>query len=589
MKRVAVITLMLVAACMTIGCPNQPGIYTVTYDDNGSDGGAVPTDSNTYEAGDTVTVLGNTGELVKTGYVFGDWNTAADGSGTGYSADDTFSMGTADMILYAQWTQTDSEAPNEVTGLSALAGNGSAELSWTASDSSDVAGYKVYTRETGGSYDTAVDAGNVTTYQVTELTNGVFYTFKVTAYDAALNESTGVESASVLPLAAEAWDLKFHGGSSNDYATDVAVDPSTGFVYVVGYGTDLVGATGYDWWIKKFDPAGGEVTTGWNKQIHGGAGADCANAVAVSPDGSVYVAGHGYDVVDPGTDLDNDWWIKKFSSDGTELAEQTFDSNVNDSDDSVKDLVVSIEGGGSEYIYVAGYKESATSSQQQWHMIKYDSDLNLQWQLADSLDTEASAIDGLAVSANLVFAAGYQGGGVYYALRAYWQNNGSHNTTWDKIYNSQVFHSIAVDTNGFVYAAGNDITGGWDWSIHKFNSAAVEQGGNWPMSFTNTGTDILYSMALDGDNDLYVVGLGNNLAGNGDQDWWIKKVHPDGTEDTDNWDKKIDSGNGDDCAYGVTVAPDDAGVYVVGYGSYLLPGGGHDWWIKKFTSEGVEK
>ena len=81
-----------------------PSTYTVTYDGNGKTSGSVPTDANSpYANGATVTVLGNTGSLAKTGYTFTGWNTAADGSGTDYAAGETFSMGTANVTLYAQW------------------------------------------------------------------------------------------------------------------------------------------------------------------------------------------------------------------------------------------------------------------------------------------------------------------------------------------------------------------------------------------------------------------------------------------------------------------------------------------------------
>ena len=81
--------------------------YTVTYDGNGYDGGAVPMDgSNPYNYNTTVTVLGP-GTLTKTGYTFAGWNTAANGSGTAYSAGNTFAI-TADTTLYAQWTPASS-------------------------------------------------------------------------------------------------------------------------------------------------------------------------------------------------------------------------------------------------------------------------------------------------------------------------------------------------------------------------------------------------------------------------------------------------------------------------------------------------
>jgi len=50
-----------------------------------------------------VTVLGNTGTLVKTGYTFAGWNTLADGTGTSYSQNATFSI-VANTSLYARWT-----------------------------------------------------------------------------------------------------------------------------------------------------------------------------------------------------------------------------------------------------------------------------------------------------------------------------------------------------------------------------------------------------------------------------------------------------------------------------------------------------
>jgi uncharacterized repeat protein (TIGR02543 family) len=78
--------------------------YSVAYNGNTSTGGSVPTDGNTYANGASVSVLGNSGTLVKTGYTFNGWNTAADGSGTAQSAASTFTMGGAAVTLYAQWT-----------------------------------------------------------------------------------------------------------------------------------------------------------------------------------------------------------------------------------------------------------------------------------------------------------------------------------------------------------------------------------------------------------------------------------------------------------------------------------------------------
>jgi len=78
--------------------------YRLSYNSNGATGGSVPDDGNAYEQGAIVTVLGNTGNLIRAGYTFAGWNTQADGNGTSYAQGATFTMGTANVILYAKWT-----------------------------------------------------------------------------------------------------------------------------------------------------------------------------------------------------------------------------------------------------------------------------------------------------------------------------------------------------------------------------------------------------------------------------------------------------------------------------------------------------
>ena len=58
--------------------------WALVYVGNGNTGGDVPLDSNNYEQGWSVTVLGNSGNLARDGYSFSGWNTKADGSGSGY-------------------------------------------------------------------------------------------------------------------------------------------------------------------------------------------------------------------------------------------------------------------------------------------------------------------------------------------------------------------------------------------------------------------------------------------------------------------------------------------------------------------------
>ncbi|NVN91051.1 MAG: IPT/TIG domain-containing protein [Desulfuromonadales bacterium] len=78
---------------------------SVTYNGNGNSSGSVPGDSTAYATGATVTVLGNSGALAKSGYVFNDWSMAGDGSGLRYHPGATFTY-TGVTTLYAQWATT---------------------------------------------------------------------------------------------------------------------------------------------------------------------------------------------------------------------------------------------------------------------------------------------------------------------------------------------------------------------------------------------------------------------------------------------------------------------------------------------------
>lgn len=66
---------------------------------------------------------------------------------------------------------------------------GSVSVSWQPNSETDLSGYKVYYGTSSRSYSKVVDVGNVTLYEVTELTSGIEYFFAVTAYDTAFNES----------------------------------------------------------------------------------------------------------------------------------------------------------------------------------------------------------------------------------------------------------------------------------------------------------------------------------------------------------------------------------------------------------------
>ena len=87
--------------------------YSVVYNANGATSGTVPEDDNEYSNNQSVSVLGNTGNLAKTGKIWGGWNTKADGTGDSYYANGSFHI-SDNTTLYARWIDDYSGASNYV-------------------------------------------------------------------------------------------------------------------------------------------------------------------------------------------------------------------------------------------------------------------------------------------------------------------------------------------------------------------------------------------------------------------------------------------------------------------------------------------
>jgi hypothetical protein len=68
-----------------------------------------------------------------------------------------------------------------------------------ANTEADLAGYKVHVGTSSGAYNKTYDAGNKTSFTISNLPKGVTYYFAVTAYDKVGNESrySGEQSKSI--------------------------------------------------------------------------------------------------------------------------------------------------------------------------------------------------------------------------------------------------------------------------------------------------------------------------------------------------------------------------------------------------------
>ncbi len=153
-----------------------------------------------YTSGATVTVLGNSDSLSKTGFTFAGWNTEANGSGITYSQGTTFTIN-ADTTLYAVWSNV--PLPSAPISLSSVGGNTEAYILFTQSGT--ITNYE-YSTDNGITFlafnpPQIYSPVNITTLSsdgVTPLTNETTYTVKLKAVNSGVS-SLASESVNVTP------------------------------------------------------------------------------------------------------------------------------------------------------------------------------------------------------------------------------------------------------------------------------------------------------------------------------------------------------------------------------------------------------
>ena len=147
--------------------------YSIGYNANSATSGTAPA-SQTKTHGTDLTLRTNSGSLARTGYTFGGWNTASDGSGTSYAAGGTYSTDAA-ATMYAKWnslTYTVTYASNGATSGTAPASQTKthgtdltlrtntgnlAKTGWTFSGWNTATNGSGTTYSSGGTYSTNAD------------------------------------------------------------------------------------------------------------------------------------------------------------------------------------------------------------------------------------------------------------------------------------------------------------------------------------------------------------------------------------------------------------------------------------------------
>jgi len=237
------------------------------------------------------------------------------------------------------------------------------------------------------------------------------------------------------------WE-KTWGGASIDEGHDVAVDSSSGSIYVVGY-TDGSGAGGFDVVLLKFDSTG---VLQWQR-TWGDTNGDYGLGVAVDSSGSIYVAGYT-NSFGAGS---FDFVLLKFDSTGILQWETTWGDTGND-----HGYGIAVDPSESS-VYVTGTTSSFGAGRYDVVLLKFDSTGDLQWQRTWGDTNDDHAWD-VAVASGSVYVSGstlsFTLG--YDAVLLKFDSTGDLQSqrTWGDT-NDDHGWGIAVDSSGNQYFAGS--------------------------------------------------------------------------------------------------------------------------------------
>lgn len=258
------------------------------------------------------------------------------------------------------------------------------------------------------------------------------------------------------------WNFSAAPNGSVSHA--IAID-SNDNVYVVGYGNNSAGG-GPDWLIKKYNSAGVEDTTSWNKSFTGpNSNNDIAYDVAIDSKDNVYVVGYGTNLANSSSA--DDWWIKKFNSNGVE--DTTNWNKVINCSNWCQAYTVAIDS--NDNVYVAGI-DNLNVKVRKFDSAGHEDTVNWNKYLGavNSSDPPSIAFN----SANDVFITRSNNG---CNLRKF-SNAGIEDTSWRMNIGSicENHHGLVVDDSGNLYITYKDST---NVKIKKFNSSAIEDAAYW--------------------------------------------------------------------------------------------------------------
>lgn len=308
------------------------------------------------------------------------------------------------------------------------------------------------------------------------------------------------------------WAARYNGPANGaDGSSAIAVDAS-GNVYVTGYSdgdaspvfrqddyvTIKYNSSGTEEWATRYDGPG---------NFH-----DIPNAIALDENNNVYVTGGS-----SGSGTRYDYATIKYNSAGVQQWVETYNGPAN-YDDTANNIAVDNSGN----VYVTGSSDGASSDNEDFATIKYNTAGSQQW-LA-RYDGGGGGDDAYAMSMDgngSLYVTGESRAPVspysydYLTVR-YNVNNGD--TIWTARYNGPASGidlplSVVPDQSGNVFVTGYSDGGGtgYDYATLKYNSTGAQQ---WLIRYNGSGngSDIANTVAVDTMGNVYVTG---SSSGNG--------------------------------------------------------------------------
>lgn len=341
---------------------------------------------------------------------------------------------------------------------------------------------------------------------------------------------------------------------------------------------------------------------------------------SVYHNGTIYAVGY-----ESNLSVGTNWRIRKYYRNGTEEI-TLWNKTIRGGDSSNSDYAygVAVDSKGNVYVVGSFFNILRTVSGLDWNVKRFNasgSENITSWNKTfDVSNNAADALDVAIDSQDSVYVVGYSSNlvlnqskgavanlsGNDWLIKKFYFNGSEERVQWNKSFNSNrtnsddKAYSVAIDSNDNVYVVGTgnqkpnnkSVT---NWWIKKFNRSGRENVTHWNKTFNyNSSLDVARSVAVDSNNNIYVVG--EIVRNSASYRWHIKKFYPNGSEERNLWNKTINNvldvkngiGNKDSSTYVPYSVDTDSSNNVYVVGS--RPGGlaNRVWWIKKFNASGRE-